>query len=87
LLLVTEKIKVKTMPDINQSLYAHERLLAQGDRPLPKTIRQAINKAAHRQGAEHETAVRQQMLDQARSMLTDGLIVDDVLAGLGLSNA
>jgi hypothetical protein len=71
---------------LSQSLYAHQRSLARG-RVIPKHLRRAINQAAHRQGAAHEAQIRQEMLSRAESLLDDGLIVDDILAGLGLSNA
>jgi hypothetical protein len=65
-------------------LYAHERRLAQGQRHLPQTLRRAINVHCHKLAVELEAVQRQQMLDQARQMLTDGLIQDDVLAALGI---
>ena len=72
------------MPDLNQSLYARERLLAQGDRPLPKTLRSAINRHCHREALELESTMREKMLSDAARMLKDGLIIDDVLAALGV---
>jgi hypothetical protein len=72
------------MPDLNQSLYARERLLAQGDRPLPKALRSAINRHCHREALELESTMRETILTQAKAMLSDGHIVDDVLAALGV---
>ena len=85
-LLQTRFFQVKRIMQIAYShvSYAHTSPPARGERPLPKMLRQQINRHCHRAALAHENAIREKMLSDAARMLKDGLIIDDVLAALGI---
>ena len=68
------------------TLCAHTSPLARGRKAIPKTLRRSINQYAHRMAARQELHLQRQLIEQAQTMLADGLIVDDIVTALGLSD-